>query len=146
MDEHASDEQLAERVCAQGHENVSGEHESTFEFTSDDFLTPAGDCILGIEADRTPADFDPAFVAACQEQGASIEIVIATENYETTVRALGHPDLIFESDRSMVVRTSDHVDDRTVAVAASAAAADIDRELVDALASGAAVTMTLTVE
>ena len=146
MDEQASDEQLAERVCAQGHENVSGEHESTFEFTSDDFLTPAGDCILGIEADRTPADFDPAFVAACQEQGASIEIAIATENHETTVQALGYPDLTCESDRSMVVRTSDHVDDRTVAVAASAAAADIDRELVDALASGAAITMTLTVE
>ena len=53
---------LTETITASGHENVSGEHASTLEVTSDDFLTPAGDCILGIEADRVPAEFDPDFV------------------------------------------------------------------------------------
>jgi len=148
MDEHPTredDGQLIERVQAHGHDNVSGTHESTFEITSDDFLTPAGDCILGIEADRTPAAFDPAFVAACQDHDARIEITVEVDGKETTVAARGHPDLSFESDRSAVVRTSDYVDERTVAVEAGKAAADIDRELVDALAEGAAMTVTLTV-
>lgn len=136
---------LTEQIHAQGHEHVSAAHESTFEVTSDDFLTPAGDCILGIEADRTPAEFDPEFVAACQDHDARIEISLAVDGEETTIEARGHPDLSFESDRSAVVRTSDYVDERTVAVDAEKAAADINRELVDALAAGAAVTVTLTV-
>ncbi|PSQ45283.1 DUF371 domain-containing protein, partial [Halobacteriales archaeon SW_12_67_38] len=59
-------------VDAHGHEHVTAQHASTLELTSDDFLTPAGDCILGIEADRTPADFDPDFVAACRDADATI--------------------------------------------------------------------------
>ena len=101
---------LVETVAARGHEHVAATHASTFEVTTDDWLTPAGDCIVGVEADRAP------------------------------------PDLTFASDRSLVVRTSDYVDDRTVAVGADAAAADLDRSLVRALADGAALTVRLRVE
>jgi hypothetical protein len=45
-----------------------------------------------------------------------------------------------------VGRTSDYVDDRTVLVGADAAAAGVDRDLVTALADGADLTLTLTVE
>jgi hypothetical protein len=44
-----------------------------------------------------------------------------------------------------VVRTSTYVDDRTVAVGADAAAADLDRDLVATLADGVDLTVTLTV-
>ena len=134
-----------EVIQAHGHENVSGEHESTFEVTSDDFLTPAGDCILGIEADRTPADFDEDFVAACQDAEATIEITLSVGDRSQTVQGSGHPELTFDGDRSAVVRTSDYVDDRTVAVDAEMAAADLNRDLVDALADGATLTVSLTV-
>ena len=54
---------MNQRVHASGHENVSATHGSTFEVTSDDWLTPAGDCILAVEADAVPAAFDDDFVA-----------------------------------------------------------------------------------
>jgi hypothetical protein len=137
-------------VHATGHEHVSGEHASTVELTSDDWLTPAGDCIVGIEADTTPAEFDEAFVAACQDEGATITAEFAVDAGETTLTdtivARGDPELTFEGDRSLVGRTSDYVDDRTVFVGADKAAADLDRALVDALAEGADLTLTLTVE
>jgi hypothetical protein len=143
----------AETVRAHGHEHVTAAHESTLEVTTDDWLTPAGDCILAIEADRSPADFGDEFVAACRDQDTHIEATIAVdpagdwENaaYETTVTGYGHPDLTFADDRGAVVRTSDHVDDRTVAIGADAAAADLDRELVAALADGAPLCFTLRV-
>jgi len=134
-----------EVIRAHGHENISAEHESTFEVTSDDFLTPAGDCILGIEADRTPAEFDQEFVDACQDAEATIEITLAAGDRSQTVRASGHPELTFEGDRSAVVRTSDYVDDRTVAVDAEMAAGDLDRELVDGLARGESLRVVLAV-
>ncbi|AUG48098.1 hypothetical protein BVU17_11405 [Haloarcula taiwanensis] len=137
---------LEEVVHAQGHENVAGEHASTLEVTSDDFLTPAGDCILAIEADRVPADFDEKFVAACQDADATITAIIEAGDHTVTVTGTGHPDLSFENDRSHVLRTSDYVDDRTVMVNADAAAGDVDRDLVEALADGADATLTLSVE
>ena len=137
---------LEEVVRAQGHENVSGEHASTLEVTSDDFLTPAGDCILAIEADRVPADFDSEFVTACQNADATITATIEADDQTVTVTGSGHPDLSFENDRSHVLRTSDYVDDRTVMVNADAAAGDVDRDLVEALADGHDATLTLSVE
>jgi len=127
---------MEQLVRARGHEHVRAEHASTWELTSDDWLTPAGDCILGVEADTVPADFDDAFVAACQDSDAVIEATLRVDGHEQTVTGSGHPELSFESDRSLVVRTSDYVDDRTVMVDVDAAAADIDRALVDALADG----------
>lgn len=137
---------LTETITARGHENVSGKHTSTLEVTSDDFLTPAGDCILGIEADTVPAEFDPDFVAACRDETAEITVELAAGGYTEQFVARGHPDLTFENDRSAVVRTSSYVDDRTVAVGSEVAAGDVDRDLIDALAAGATLETTLTVE
>lgn len=146
MGTRADSEQITETIQASGHENVRGAHESTFEITSDDYLTPAGDCILGIEANRVPADFSAEFIDACKRQSTSITITLEAADYTDTVEALGSPELTFESDRSAVIRTSDYIDDRTVAIAASKAAGDIDRDLVEALADGAALEVTLAVD
>ncbi|GAB7095003.1 DUF371 domain-containing protein [Halolamina litorea] len=139
-----------ERVRARGHEHVSGEHASTVELTSDDWLTPAGDCIVGIEADTTPAEFDDEFVAACQSESATITAEFAVETDDgtltDTLTARGDPELTFEGDRSLVGRTSEYVDDRTVFVGADGAAADLDRDLIDALDEGAELRLTLRVE
>lgn len=129
-----------------GHENVTARHASTFEVTTDEYLTPAGDCILGIEADRAPADFDPAFVAACRDADATIVATFRADGHEEVVTGRGHPELSYDDDRSMVGRTSDYVDDRTIMIGADKAAGDFDRELIAALAEGASLELTLRVE
>ncbi|WP_115865733.1 DUF371 domain-containing protein [Halorussus litoreus] len=144
-----------EVIHARGHENVSAAHASTFEVTTDDYLMPAGDCILGIEADRAPADFDSEFVAACQHAEATItatfevaesEAADDSDTHSETVTGRGDPDLTFENERSAVGRTSDFVDDRTILLGAEFAAEGFDRDLVAALADGAELTVRLTVE
>ncbi len=137
---------MEEVIHARGHENVSATHASTFEVTTDDYLTPAGDCILAVEADRSPADFDPAFVAACRDREAEITVTVEAEGHEETVTGRGDPALTLENERSAVGRTSDYIDDRTIALECESAAEGFDRELVAALASGAEATVTLSVE
>lgn len=137
---------MEERIRARGHEAVSATHASTFEVTTDDWLTPAGDCILAIDADRAPADFSPAFVSACRTADATITASLDVADYGDTITGRGHPDLTFDDRRSAVGRTSEYVDDRTIMVDADTAAADLDRELVTALADGAELSMVLTVE
>ncbi|RJX48416.1 DUF371 domain-containing protein [Halonotius pteroides] len=134
-----------ETITAHGHEHVQATHESTVEFTSDDWLTPAGDCILGVEADQVPADFDPAVVDAAQSADAEITVTIEAGDHSQTIAGRGHPELTFDDDRSMVVRSSTYTDDRTVMIDADAAAADIDRGLVAALADGATATVEFRV-
>lgn len=135
-----------EVVSAHGHDHVTARHGSTLEVTTDDYLTPSGDCIVGVGADRAPADFDPAFAAACRGRDARITLRLQAAGREAVVAGRGHPDLSFDSARSLVCRTSDYVDDRTVMVGADAAAGDLDRALVDALAAGAPLRATLSVE
>ena len=137
---------MEETVRARGHENVTARHASTFEVTSEGFLTPAGDCILGIGADRVPADFDPAFVEACRDAAATITATLEVDGRTETITGRGHPDLTFEDETSLVGRTSEYVDGRTVLVGADGAAADLDRSVVRALSEGADLVMRLRVE
>ncbi|OAQ54049.1 hypothetical protein HTG_00545 [Natrinema mahii] len=137
---------MEEVIHARGHENVTADHASTFEVTTDDYLTPAGDCILAIEADRAPADFAPEFVAACQDSNATITVTLEADGHTESVTGRGDPALEFTNERSAVGRTSDYVDDRTILIDAAFAAEGFDRDLVAALADGAEVTVTITVE
>ncbi|RAW43900.1 DUF371 domain-containing protein [Halorubrum sp. 48-1-W] len=149
----AGNERHVETVRARGHENVTAEHASTFEFTTDDWLTPAGDCIIGVDADRTPRDFSEAFREACQDAEATITATITVEGngedgetHTETVVGRGDPGLALVDDRSMVGRTSEYTDDgRTVLVDADAAAVDLDRDLVAALVEGKEVELRLEV-
>lgn len=150
------DNTLVEVVHAVGHEHVTAEHASTVELTTDDWLTPAGDCIVGIEADRTPRDFDADFREACRDADATITAAITVENVDgdeddpdhtAEIVGRGDPDLALLDDRSMVGRTSDYTDDeRTILVDGDGAAADLDRDLVAALADGASMTLRLAVD
>ncbi|XVH30784.1 DUF371 domain-containing protein [Haloferacaceae archaeon DSL9] len=137
---------MQERIRARGHEHVAAEHASTFEVTSDDWLTPTGDCILAVDADRAPADFDSEFIEACRDPDAVITATFAVAGLTERVTGRGHPDLELTSDRSAVGRTSDYVDDRTIMVAADKAAGDFDRGFVAALADGADLELILSVE
>ncbi|MFA9426641.1 DUF371 domain-containing protein [Natronorubrum sp. A-ect3] len=137
---------MEELIHARGHEHVTAEHSSTFEITTDDFLTPAGDCILAIEADRAPADFDPDFIEACQDVEATITVTIEAGGHVDSVSGRGDPDLECTNERSLVGRTSEYVDDRTIMNDASFAAEGFDRDLIAALADGAEATVTISVE
>ncbi|MFC7187451.1 DUF371 domain-containing protein [Halorubrum yunnanense] len=153
------DDALVEVVRATGHEHVTAEHASTVELTTDDWLTPTGDCIVGVEADRAPRDFDPAFREACRDAEATITATfavgepgadaVATDNpaHAGEIVGRGDPDLALLDDRSMVGRTSEYTDDeRTILVDGDGAAADLDRDLVEALAAGAPMALRLEVD
>lgn len=67
--------------------------------------------------------------------------------YVAEIAGRGDPDLTLLDDRSMVGRTSDYTDDeRTIFVDGDGAAADLDRDLVAALAADAPVTLRLEVD
>jgi hypothetical protein len=135
-----------ETVRARGHRNVTATHRSTFEVTADCDLTPAGDCIIAVCADRWPAGLSGEFKAAAARDDAKITAEIHCMGHKDTVQGWGSSKMTFGDRRSMVFRVSDYVCGRTVMINADKAARGLDRELVKALASGGEAVIVLIAE
>lgn len=123
---------IRERIICWGHENVRATHRSTLEFTKEDFLTPRGDCILCIKADKGINDLSEEFKKALKS-GKRLRIKIKVDGVEDELTAWGDERLILEHPTSMVIRKSEYVDSRTLALRADKAARDIKREIVEKL-------------
>ena len=123
---------IRERIVCWGHENVRATHKSTLEFTKEDFLTPRGDCILCIKANKGIRDLSEEFKKALKS-GKKLTIKIMVDEIEDELIAWGDERLILDHATSMVVRKSEYIDSRTLAVRADKAARDIKREIVEKL-------------
>ena len=123
---------LREVIHCKGHKNVRATHRSTLEITTEDFLTPRGDCIICVSADKALKDLSEEFKEALRK-GSKLRIVIKAGNLRDELIAHGSPELKLESPVSMVIRKSDYIDGRTLAIRANKSARDLRRELVELL-------------
>lgn len=134
-----------EIITAQGHENVTSMHRTTLEFTKEKHLTPRGDCIIAIGADRGLQELSDESKNLLKDDGAVLEIIIECDGISETVRARGHPKLTLSHPTDMVVRRSDFICNRTLAIGADKAAADLGRGLIEKLKRGGEVVIGLKV-
>lgn len=123
---------IKEVIRCKGHRNVKATHRSTFEITKEDYLTERGDCIICVSADKALQDLSQEVKRAIRA-GKRIRILIRVGDLVDEVIAYGDPRLSLESETSMVIRKSDWVDGRTLAIKANKAAKDIDRKIVERL-------------
>jgi len=136
-----------EVIVARGHENVQSTNKTTFEITKENHLTKRGDCIIAVAATKGANDLSHRFKAVARSQSARITIKIEVDGEEETVRARGNSKLLFTHPTDLVVRKSDYVCGRTLAVGADKAACDLSRKLVEKLRNpNQKVKITLTVE
>ena len=126
---------VAEEVAFVGHAMVRATHGRTIEITTEERLTPSGDCIIGVGASKGIAQLSPAMKSALRSDGARVKITIVAPGGEFSFRAMGSKDLTFESPTDMVIRRSSFVCGRTLAVQAESSASEIPRGLVGTLKS-----------
>jgi len=138
---------VVEKIRAYGHENVRATHETTFEITKEKSLTERGDCIIAVGATKGAKDLDPNFREAAKKKGAQITITVEASGVKEVVKARGTPRLLLTHSTDLVVRKSDYVCGRTVAIEANKAASDFSRDLVEKLKNPRQkVTITFTAE
>ncbi len=138
---------LAEVISAYGHRNVRSTHKTTFEITKEKTLSKRGDCIIAVDATKGARDLGQKFREAAKRKATKITVTIEADGVKEVVEAKGTPRLSLTHPTDLVVRKSDYVCDRTVAVGADKAASDFSRELVEKLKSPSQkVTITLTAE
>jgi hypothetical protein len=108
-------------------------HKTTLEFTKDKHLTKKGDCIITVAADKALADLNADFKEKLRKTDAKLTITIEADGISERVNAEGSPQLILTHPTDIVVRKSDYVCSRTLAVHADKAACDLSRDLVEKL-------------
>ncbi len=125
--------EIKEVVFGYGHENLQATHKTTLEITKNTYLSKRGDCIVAVAADEATADLTDRFKDNLRKPNAKLTITIDADGITDQVQAQGSPRLILAHPMDMVIRKSDYVCNRTLAVHADKAAYDISRTLVEKL-------------
>ena len=116
-----------------GHENIRSNHKKTIEITKESELTVRGDCIVGVNAKYGCSDLPEDLKEKLQDPSSDIEFSIKVEEHEFVVRGKGHEDLVLSHPEDIVIRKSDFVCPRTLAVKCDKASDLLPREMVTLL-------------
>ena len=120
-------------IYFQGHPLISATHQTTLELTKDIHLTHRGDCIVGIGASKACNDLQPHLKKLLRTKNTEVRIRITVHGLSFNLTAYGNPDLRLSHMSDMVIRKSNYVCPRTLAILSDKSAVDIPRELVNQL-------------
>jgi hypothetical protein len=123
---------VKEEIIAYGHPNITATHTTTFEITKAEKITKDADCIIAVKANKACKDLKKEFKDALKE-AKKVEMTIEAEGVKEKVIAYGSPALKLTHPEDIVVRKSDHIDDRTLAILADKAANELNQELIEKL-------------
>jgi len=124
---------VREVIFGYGHENILATHKTTLEFTKDTYLSKKGDCIVTVATDKALTDLSAEFKENLRKPHAKLTLTIEAGGIIEQVNAHGSPQLILSHPTDVVIRKSDYVCSRTLAVHADKAARDLSRDFVEKL-------------
>ena len=113
-----------------GNESIRSNHQKTIEITKESHLTPKGDCIIGVNATSGCADLPQELKDKLKVFGAKVIFSIRVGEHEFVLEGKGHPDLILTHSEDIVIRKSDFICPRTLAVKCDKASDLLPREMV----------------
>lgn len=123
---------VKEEIVAYGHPNITATHTTTFEITKAEKITKDADCIIAVKANKACKDLKKEFKNALKE-AKKVEITIEAEGVKDKITAYGSPALKLTHPEDIVVRKSDFIDNRTLAILADKAANELKQDLVEKL-------------
>ncbi len=116
-----------------GNKNIRSNHQKTIEITKESHLTPQGDCIVGINATSGCADLPQELKTKLKAPDAKVTFSICVGEHEFVLEGKGHPELILTHSEDIVIRKSDFICPRTLAVKCDKASDLIPREMISLL-------------
>lgn len=125
--------EIIEHIIAYGHRNVQATHTTTFEITKEREVTKKGDCIIAVSANKGLADLSSEFKEKLCRENARLIILLRVRDSEEIINAFGSPHLILVHPTDIVVRKSDYICSRTLAIHADKAACDFSKTFVQKL-------------
>ena len=124
---------VQEEVVFRGHRNVRSLHSRTIEITKDPNLTLRGDCIIGVNANKSCWDLSEKFQRLLRDDMSSIAIEIIAGSRSFKISGFGNKRLLLLSKHDIVVRKTNFICERTLAVRCDKASCDIPRDMIVSL-------------
>lgn len=121
------------KIPFSGHENIRSTHKNTIEITKDSSLTPSGDCIIGVGAKCGCNKIPNNIKKKLKDPNTIIIFSINVNDYSFNVKGKGHQDLICSDPNDIVLRKSNFVCPRTLAVNCDKASDSIPRKIIQLL-------------
>jgi uncharacterized protein len=121
---------VQDEVTFYGHPHIQSLHAKTIEITKDEHLTPKGDCIIGVKANKACADLDESLKHRLKSNTAvvRIEVMIGDDSFLITGR--GDERLSLLNVQDIVIRRTNFVCPRTMSVLCDSASSGVPRKLV----------------
>ena len=113
-----------------GHENIRSLHNKTIEITKDSKLTPSGDCIVGVKANSSCKDIPDQIKKKIKKPDAKIVFSILVNGDIFEINGEGHKDLKLTHPSDIVLRKSNYVCPRTLAINCDKSSDDIPRKMI----------------
>lgn len=123
---------MIEEIIACGHPNVSATHRTTMQVTRDKEISRRADCVIGVGADKSVLNLSEVLKRHLME-GGELLVVVSVGDQEFRLYAQGSKRLRLNHHRDSVIRKSDYVDERTLAIRATASSRDLPRGMVKLL-------------
>ena len=125
--------QTSETFYALGHSNILANHPTTLMFTKDIHVSKNGDCIIAMTADKSVADLSVQFKQELRKPNAKVTITIEAGDLKEEIRALGSPKLCLCHPTDIVIRKSDYICNRTLAICSNRSSNELSRTFVEKL-------------
>ena len=138
---------LEESFAARGHANIRATHERTVEVTRETHLTPQGDCIAAVAAEKGLRDLPREMKDAAKRTDSIISLSLRLGDRVFTTTGRGDPGLTWDHPTDMVARMSGYTCPRTLMVCADKATIHMPRSLVQQIKNPEAIIrVTITLE
>lgn len=124
---------VQDEVIFYGHPNIRSLHAKTIEITKDEHLTPRGDCIIGVKANKACADLDQSLKHRLRSNSSVVKIEIIVGDESFLISGRGDERLSMLNAHDIVVRKTNFVCPRTMSVLCNKASSDMPRKLVKML-------------
>ena len=86
-----------------------------------------------MSADKALADLTQTFKEKLRKPNAKLTIIIEAGDFKEEINAFGSPKPVFTHPTDIVIRKSDYISDRTLAIQADKSSIDLPRALVEKL-------------
>lgn len=121
---------VQDEVTFYGHPNVRSLHSKSIEITKDGYLTPKGDCIIGIKANKACTDLEESIKRGLKSSSAIVKIEVIVDDESFIIKGRGDERLTMLNPHDMVIRRTNFTCPRTMSVLCDKASSDMPRELV----------------
>jgi hypothetical protein len=126
---------VQDEIIFYGHPNVCSTHTKTIEITKASTLSLRGNCIIGVNATKACRDLKPSLKRLLQQAGLVVKIEIEVSDLSFAIDGSSNSRLSLLHDHDIVIRKSDYVCPRTVAICCNKSSSDIPRDMVKLLGS-----------